>query len=260
MLNIAVRAARRAGTIIIRQLGRAGDMHVETKGRHDYVSEVDRAAEVAIVDTLTTAYPDHQILAEESGVTGDSEYVWIVDPLDGTTNFLHAYPQFAVSIALQVRGRLDQAVVYDPTRDELFTASRGHGAQLNNRRMRVGKCRNLDAAMLATGFPLRNDALIVPHLETLRAFLRRVDGVRRAGAASLDLAYVACGRLDGFWEFGLSAWDIAAGALLIQESGGLVGDPDGGERHLERGDVVAGNPRIFRQILETLARTPGGGS
>ena len=253
MLNIAIRAARRAGTIIARNLHRVGDLHVDVKGQHDYVSEIDRAAEDAIIDTLKTAYPDHQIMAEESGVTGNSEYVWIIDPLDGTTNFLHAFPHYAVSIALQVRARLDQAVIYDPTRDELFTASRGIGAQLNNRRIRVSDCRTLDNAMLATGFPIRNDALLSHHLDTLAAFLRRVDGVRRTGAASLDLAYVACGRLDGFWEFGLKPWDVAAGALLIQEAGGLVGDPQGGETYLDSGDTVAANPRLFRQMLGALA-------
>ncbi|MCZ6666254.1 MAG: inositol monophosphatase family protein [Gammaproteobacteria bacterium] len=253
MLNIAVRAARRAGTIIVQSQRRLDEVKFERKGHHDYVSQVDRDAESAIIDTLSTAFPDHQILAEESGSSGQSDHVWIIDPLDGTLNFLHGYPQFAVSIALTVKGRLDQAVVYDPMRDELFTASRGAGAQLNGRRIRVTKCLQLDNALLATGFAVRRKSEMRACLDSLGHMLGHCADVRRAGAAALDLAYVACARLDGFWEFGLKPWDVAAGSLLIQESGGLVGDTEGGEAHVERGDIVAANPKLFRQILTVLA-------
>lgn len=253
MLNIAVRAARRAGTVINRALNRLGDIHVDTKGHRDYVTEIDREAEAAIIGTLLDAYPNHAIIAEESGERGASEYVWIVDPLDGTTNFVHGYPQFAVSIALTVRGELDQAVIFDPVRDELFTATRGAGAQLNNRRIRVGDCHKLEHALLATGFPVRDRALLDSYLPTLAAFLPEVAGVRRAGAASLDLAFVACGRLDGFWEFGLQAWDIAAGALLVQEAGGIVTEPDGSSDPLGSGNILCASPRIHRRMLSTIA-------
>lgn len=254
MLNIAVRAARRAGTIIARGQNRLPDLKVDRKGHKDYVSQIDRDAEDAIIDTLLTAYPRHAIMAEESGEHGDSEFVWIIDPLDGTLNYLHGYPQYAVSIALAVRGRLDQGVIYDPVRDELFTASRGVGAQLNGHRLRVGRCQHLDNALLATGFPVRRAEQLEDYLPSFAAMLTQCADVRRAGAAALDLAHVACGRLDGFWEYGLHAWDIAAGALLVQEAGGLVGDPRGGETHLACGHVVAANPKLFRQILGVLSR------
>lgn len=253
MLNIAVRAARRAGTVINRALNRLGDIHVDKKGHQDYVTEIDRDAEAAIIRTLLDAYPDHGIIAEESGERGASDYLWIIDPLDGTTNFLHGYPQFAVSIALKVRGRLDQAVIFDPVRDELFTATRGAGAQLNNRRIRVSNCVDLEHALLATGFPVRNPAMIEPCLRGLKALLPIVPGIRRAGAASLDLAFVACGRLDGFWEFGLREWDIAAGALLVQEAGGIVSAPDDSSNPLECGNILCGPPRIQRQMVQILA-------
>ncbi|HCU90244.1 MAG TPA: inositol monophosphatase [Gammaproteobacteria bacterium] len=253
MLNIAVRAARRGGTIINRALNRLGDIRVDTKGHKNYVSEIDQEAETSIIQTLLAAYPEHRIVAEESGARGDSDYEWIIDPLDGTTNFLHGYPQFSVSIALAVRGELDQAVIFDPVRDELFTASRGAGAQLNNRRIRVSECQSLDHALLATGFPIRNPALIDSYLPTLNAFLPHVAGVRRAGAASLDLAFVACGRLDGFWEYGLQPWDIAAGMLLVQEAGGIVTEPNGADEPLKNGSILCASPRIHREMLKTLA-------
>ena len=259
MLNIAIRAARRAGTIIVRGQQRLYEVQITRKGHQDYVTQIDKDAEAAIVDTLYTAYPDHQIIAEESGTLGrDSDYVWIVDPLDGTLNFMHGYQHFAVSIALCVRGRIEQGVVYDPMRDELFTASRGVGAQLNGHRLRVSKVQHLEEALLGTGFPVRRKAHIKPFLASFATVLERCADVRRAGAAALDLAHVACGRLDGFWEFGLQPWDIAAGALLVLEAGGLVGDPDGGEQHMERGDIVAGNAKVFRQLLGALASREGG--
>jgi myo-inositol-1(or 4)-monophosphatase len=254
MLNIATRAARRAGTIISRAQKRLHDIKVDRKGHRDYVTQIDREAEAAIIDTLLTAYPGHAIRAEESGNHGDSDFVWIIDPLDGTLNFIHGHPHFAVSIALQIKGRLDQAVVYDPMRDELFCASRGTGAVLNGQRIRVGNAKLLEDGLLATGFPVRRSAQINDYMSSFSDLLVQSADIRRAGSAALDLAYVACGRLDGYWEFGLHEWDIAAGALLVQESGGLIGDPTGGEKHLTDGNVVAGNPRIFRQMLQVLAQ------
>lgn len=252
MLNIAIRAARRAGDLIVRNLDRAPTLEVTSKAQNDFVTEVDRAAERAIIEVLHRAYPDHAILAEESGAQAGDEYQWIIDPLDGTTNYLHRYPQFAVSIALAHRGRLYQAVVYDPLKQDLFTASRGAGAQLNGRRIRVRNETKLDNALLGTGFPFRHRHLIDPYLAQFKALLERTAGIRRAGAASLDLAYVACGWLDGFWEMGLKSWDMAAGALLIEEAGGLVTDLDGGTGYLASGNVAAGNPRLLKEILRVL--------
>lgn len=254
MLNTAVRAARRAGTLIMRHLDRIERLTVEAKGRSDFVSEVDRLAEAEIIRILRAAYPRHGFLAEETGAQPGDEYVWIIDPLDGTTNFLHRFPQFAVSIALQHRGRLEQAVVLDPYKDEIFTASRGGGAQLNDRRIRVSRTTDLESSLLATGFPFRSHEHLETWLDTLRDMLRQASDVRRAGSASLDLAYVACGRLDAFWEFGLKPWDMAAGALLVQEAGGLVSDFAGGQAFLEGGHILAGNPRLHEMVLATIRR------
>jgi myo-inositol-1(or 4)-monophosphatase len=252
MLNTAIRAARRAGDLMLRHLDDVARISVRTKGRNDFVSEVDHMAERVIVDTLIGAYPDHAILAEEGGASGESDHLWIIDPLDGTTNFLHGFPQFAVSIALRRKGRLHQAVVYDPVKQDLFTASRGQGAHLNNRRIRVSALTRLDGALIGTGFPFREQSRLELYIEQFRAIVSRTAGVRRAGSAALDLAYVACGRLDGFWEMGLHVWDIAAGVLLIEEAGGLVGDLDGAETHMTSGDIVAGNPKIFKAMVQAL--------
>ncbi len=252
MLNIAVRAARRGGDIIVRQLDRVQGLKVDTKSRHDYVSEVDRLVEAAIIDTLQKAYPAHGILAEESGGQGPEDCVWIIDPLDGTTNFLHGFPQFAVSIAFKNRGVLEQAVVYDPLRGELFTATRGAGAMLNDRRIRVSNRNGIEGALIGTGFPFRGLTRLDAYLAALRAVIPLCAGIRRAGAAALDLAYVAAGRLDGFWELGLKEWDMAAGALLIVEAGGLVSDDLGRQAYLESGNIVAGSPRVHRDLLKTL--------
>ena len=252
MLNIAVRAARAAGNIIIRQFDRAQDLPASEKSKNDYVTEVDRQAEAVIIDTLLKAYPKHAILAEESGTRGNSEYVWIIDPLDGTTNFMYGFPHFAVSIALQHKGKLQQAVIYDPLRQELFTTSRGDGAYLNDRRIRVSKRKNLDGALLGTGFPFGESANIDRFLETCRTLMPVTAGIRRAGAATLDLAYVACGRLDGFWEFGLKPWDIAAGALLIEEAGGVVCSIDTDKEYLTSGNIVSGNPYILEFLKEIV--------
>ncbi len=259
MLNIAVKAARRAGSIINRASLNLDVLTVIHKTSNDLVSEVDHAAEQAIIEVLKDAYPEHAILAEESGAQGDSEYLWIIDPLDGTTNFLHGFPQYAVSIALSHKQILTQAVVYDPGRNDLFTASRGHGAYLNDRRLRVSKRIKLADALIGTGFPFRELKHLESYLAMFRDIVKHTAGVRRAGAASLDLAYVAAGRLDGFWEIGLGPWDIAAGNLLIQEAGGLIGDLEGNDGYLESGNVVGGNPKIFAQLIKILAShlTPG---
>jgi myo-inositol-1(or 4)-monophosphatase len=252
VLTIAVRAARSAGNIILRYSERLDTLTVKEKSLHDFVSEVDGLAEQAIIGTLRKAYPGHAILAEESGAHEGSEYQWVIDPLDGTTNFLHGFPQFAVSIGLRYRGVIEHGVVFDPLRNELFTASRGAGASLNDRRIRVSKVRRLDQALLGTGFPFRRREHVDAYLGMLKTLFLASAGVRRAGSAALDLAYVAAGRLDGFWEIGLSAWDMAAGTLLILEAGGMVSDFAGGDQYLHTGNVVAGNPKTFPFLLEAL--------
>ncbi len=252
MLNIAIRAARAAGDLIVREMDRVSDISVDIKGKNDFVTEVDTQAEFTIINTIKNSYPDHAFLCEESGASGDSDFQWIIDPLDGTTNFLHGFPHFAVSIALQHKGRLDQAVIYDPLKQELFTASKGKGAQLNNKKIRVSGHKTLDGALLGTGFPFGDTQKIDEFINSFRSFYPKIAGIRRAGAASLDLAYVASGRLDGFWEFGLKPWDIAAGTLIVQEAGGLISDMRGDNKFLETGDVVTGNPKIFKDILKHL--------
>ena len=256
MLNIGIRAARAAGDLIVRYMDRVEGLPVTSKGRNDFVSQVDREAERLIIDVIHKAYPSHAILAEESGASGDGEFVWIIDPLDGTTNFLHGFPQFAVSIGVRHRGEMAQGVVYDPLRQELFTASRGHGAQLNNRRIRVSRLHSLEGALLGTGFPFRSHKHLDLYLDTFRLFFPDSAGIRRAGAATLDLAYVACGRLDGFWEIGLSPWDIAAGMLLIQEAGGLVSDLNDNGDCMETGNVLAGNPQVHKAMLARISALP----
>jgi len=256
MLGIAVKAARRAGSIINRAARDVDLMTVTRKRHNDFVTEVDKAAEQAIIEVLRRAYPDHAILAEESGAQagaeGESEYTWIIDPLDGTTNFIHGFPQYAVSIGLRHKGVLAQGVIYDPTKNELFTATRGRGAYLNERRIRVSKRTQLNEALIGTGFPFRDFQSLDEYLAMFRALTARTAGLRRAGAAALDIAYVAAGRLDGFWEMGLSPWDMAAGALLVQEAGGLVGNFSGEPGYLESGRIVCGNPKIFVQLLQII--------
>lgn len=253
LLNIAVRAARRAGAVINRATLEGGALEVRSKRANDFVTQVDQAAEQAIMDIVRKAYPEHGFLCEESGASGaDAEVVWIIDPLDGTTNFIHGFPQYCVSIAVRSRGALAHAVVYDPLRNELFSASRGHGAYLNDRRMRVSKTTRLNNALVGTGFPFKELTRLELYTRQLQALMKASSGVRRAGAAALDLAYVACGRLDAFWELGLSPWDMAAGALLIVEAGGLVGDVKGEQTYLESGDISAATPKIYPALLEAL--------
>ncbi len=252
-LNIAVKAARRAGGIINRAARDVDLVKVSAKRDKDFVTEVDQAAEAAIIEVLKEAYPDHAILAEESGASGESEHVWIIDPLDGTTNFIHGLPQYCVSIALQHKGVLQHAVIYDSNRNELFTASRGAGAFLNERRIRVSKRAKMNEALIGTGFPFRYFEHVDAYLGIFRDMMLKTAGVRRPGAAALDLAWVAAGRIDGFWELGLSPWDMAAGALLISEAGGLVGDLSGEPNYLASGNIVGGNPKVFAQLLQIIA-------
>lgn len=257
VINIAVKAARRAGQIINRASNDIDSLKVSSKQPNDFVTEVDRAAEAAIIEVLQEAYPNYGILAEESGSTparngGDTEYQWIIDPLDGTTNFIHGLPQYAISIALARGNILEHAVVYDPNRNELFTASKGSGAFLNERRIRVSRRIRLNEALIGTGFPYREFDKIDLYLSIFKELAEKTAGQRRPGAASLDLAYVACGRYDGFWEFGLAPWDMAAGALLISEAGGLVSDLRGEANYLETGNIIAGTPKIFAPLLKLI--------
>ncbi|MBH3436157.1 inositol-phosphate phosphatase [Pseudomonas citronellolis] len=258
MLNIALRAARSAGELIFRSIERLDTLSVNEKDAKDYVTEVDRAAELSIVTALRKAYPNHGIMGEEGGYLEGSgegaDYLWIIDPLDGTTNFIHGVPHFAVSIACKYKGRLEHAVVLDPVRQEEFTARRGRGAALNGRRLRVSNRKSLEGALLGTGFPFRDSQLdhLDAYLGMFRSLVGQTAGIRRAGAASLDLAYVAAGRFDAFWEFGLSEWDMAAGALLVQEAGGLVSDFTGSHEFLEKGHIVAGNTKCFKALLTSI--------
>ncbi len=254
MVNIAVRAARQAGSVIVRHLNQLESLEVVEKGRNEFVSQVDRLAEEAIIEVIREYHPDHSILAEESGESGEHEYQWIIDPLDGTTNYLHGFPVFCVSIAVAHEGQLEHGVVYDPLRQEVFTASRGQGAQLDGRRIRVSKRARMRHSLIATGFPYRmNKQFIDDYLAMLRAVIEESAGVRRPGSAALDLCYVAAGRVDGFWEIGLNVWDVAAGALMIREAGGRISDYRGTDKYLENGDVVAGNPKIYAALSKLLA-------
>lgn len=259
MLTMALRAANLAGDIIAKAAERLDLVDVEAKGLNDYVTQVDKAAERAIVEFVKKTYPGHGIHGEETGLQAGrgegADYLWIIDPLDGTTNFIHGFPQYAISIAVQFRGVTEHAVVLDPLKREAFTASRGRGAAMNGRRLRVAERRGLEGALIGTGFPFRPDQMhaMDNYLGMFKAVATQTAGLRRAGAASLDLAYVAAGRLDGFFEFGLSPWDIAAGELIIREAGGLVADFAGGHNYLKSGNIVAGNARVFKALLTTLS-------
>ena len=251
-LNIAIRAARAAGRVLLRYFDRVDQIQVQTKSRNDFVSEVDRSAEAVIIQELRSKFPGHAILAEESGSQGKGDYQWIIDPLDGTTNYLHGFPQFSVSIALRHRGQMECGVVYDPLREEMFTAARGEGAQLNERRLRVASRTSLDGALIGTGFPFRDQRQIDAYLSMFKAMTLATAGLRRPGSAALDMAYVAAGRTDGFWELGLSPWDFAAGALLVTEAGGTVTDLTGGSRHFDTGNLLAGNLKVHREMVDLL--------
>ena len=257
MLNVAVKAARAAGNIINRAALDVEAVRINQKQINDFVTEVDQAAEKIIIETLTTAYPGHGILAEESGSefgAKDSEFVWIIDPLDGTTNFIHGFPFYCVSIALSVNGKIEQAVVYDPTRNDLFTATKGRGAYMNERRIRVSKRVRLNECLISTGFPFRPGDNFKNYLGMMSDLMPKLAGIRRPGAAALDLAYVAAGFTDGFFETGLHPWDMAAGSLLITEAGGLVGNFTGEADFLEQKECMAANPRVYGQLVTVLGK------
>jgi myo-inositol-1(or 4)-monophosphatase len=253
MLNIAIKAARQAGHIISRASRELDLITVSKKQHNDFVTEVDKASEAAIIDVLHTAYPEHAILAEESGASAQqSEYCWIIDPLDGTTNFIHGFPYYCVSIGLAHKGIVTQAVFFDTSHNDLYTATRGSGAFLNNRRLRVGSRDRLSDSLIGTGFPFRNSDDIDQYYALFTGMTKACTGLRRMGAAALDLAYVAAGRLDGFFEQGLSAWDVAAGSLLVSEAGGLVGNYSGESNFLHTGEILAGSPKVFAQMVPLL--------
>lgn len=256
MLNIATQAARSASKIMLRFLDQLDQLKVEEKQHNDLVTEVDKLCEQEIIGHIRQAYPNHSILGEESGKTDNgSEYCWIIDPLDGTANFIHGFPQFAISIAVKKGAHLEIGLVYDPLRQELFTATRGQGAQLNSRRIRVSSVRNLENALIGTGFPFRSPQHFKPYLKIFENVFPKINGIRRAGAAALDLAYVAAGRLDGFWEAQLKPWDMASGILLIKEAGGMLGDFSCEENYLDTGNIIAGNPRIFKSLSQLIVKT-----
>ncbi len=252
MLNIAIRAARNAGDLIQRSSENVSQLTISKKSKNDFVSEVDYMAEQEIIQVIKYAYPDHSILAEESGEHKGNEYTWVIDPLDGTANFLHGYPQYAVSIALKHKGKTEVGVVYDPLRDELFTAEKGGGAALNNRRIRVSRQTDLSTALLGTGFPFKYPQHLDAYMSMFKALTPTTAGIRRAGSAALDLAYLATGRLDGFWELGLKEWDFAAGILLVQEAGGVVTDFSFNDNFVQSGNIITGNPKMHQAIYQAI--------
>lgn len=261
MITVALGAARKAALVLEKLTQHNGPQQIESKGRNDYVTEVDKAVEKEIIYHLRKAYPTHCIRAEEGGeIEGeDKDSEWIIDPIDGTTNFINGLPHFAISIAYAYKGQLQHAVILDPSKQEEFTASRGKGATLNNRRIRVTDRRGLDGALIATGIPFNGYSFenIDAYLAALKSIAGQTAGIRRMGAASLDLAYVAAGRYDGFWEMNLKPWDIAAGMLLIKEAGGLISDFRGGNSMLESGNIVCGSPRVFKPLLQTIGKNMG---
>lgn len=260
LLNIGIQAARQASKVILRALDRLDAVEVQRKARNDFVTEIDKRSEQEIIQVIRKAYPDHAILGEESGYSEgiDNEVCWIIDPLDGTTNFIHGFPHFSISIAVKHRNQLEAGVIYDPIRNELFTAARGKGATLNDRRIRVSARKKFVEALIGTGFPHREIEHFRSFLKILENIFPQCAGVRRAGSAALDLAYVAAGRLDGFWEAHLKEWDMAAGALMVQEAGGIVSDYAGEKQYLSSGCIIAGNPKIHLEMLEVIKNTPLG--
>ena len=253
LVNIGVRAARAAGKIIAQAYERADELEISLKDRNNFVTQIDQQSEQEIIRTIKQAYPDHAILGEETGSQAGSspdEITWVIDPLDGTTNFIHKYPVFAVSIGIMQKGRVEHAIIYDPTRDELFTASRGRGAHVNAKRLRVGGQQSLEGALISFSVSARSHTMVLDFAKILTTHEHAVSGSRHSGSAAIDLSYVAAGRLDGCLQYDLQPWDIAAGMLLITEAGGLTSDFEGGNQMMERGEVVAGNPKIFKSMLQ----------
>ncbi|MDP6436582.1 MAG: inositol monophosphatase family protein [Gammaproteobacteria bacterium] len=253
LLNTAIQAARRAGDNSMRYIKRLDELDVRSKSRNEFVTQVDLAAEQIIIESVQERYPEHGILGEETGKHGGDEVVWIIDPLDGTTNYIHGFPVFAVSIGVQVKGRMEVAVVYDPNRQELFTAIQGGGAQLDGRKIRVNHNRALEGSLIGTGFPYRdNDRWMEQYLNQFRAVMQVAGDIRRPGSAALDLCYLAAGRIDGFWEFGLQIWDIAAGSLILREAGGIISSMTDDGDYLETGNVIAGAPKVHAELEKLL--------
>lgn len=253
ILNIAVQAAYNAGNIIQQESRNLERIKVERKGNNDFVSEVDKKAEQIIINTILKAFPSHNILSEEQGeLSNKSDVTWIIDPIDGTTNYIHGHPQYSISIAIKHDDKITHGIVFDPNRNDIYTAELGKGAQLNNGRLRVSKTSSLADSLLATGFPTYNMDLLDRYLSIFKVMLESTSGQRRAGSAALDLAYVAAGMVDGFWEFALKPWDIAAGYLLVKEAGGLVCDFDGGQEFIDSGNIIAANPKLISQILKII--------
>lgn len=253
ILNIAVQAAYNAGNIIQQESRNLNRIKVDRKGHNDYVSEVDKKAEQIIINTILKAFPNHNILAEEQGsINNKSDVTWIIDPIDGTTNYIHGHPQYAISIGVKHEDKITHAAIFDPNRNDIYTAELGKGAQLNNSRIRVSNMANLADSLLATGFPTYDMSLLDRYLSIFKQMLLATAGQRRAGSAALDLAYVAAGMVDGFWEFNLKPWDIAGGYLLVKEAGGLVCDFDGGQNMFESGNIIAANPKLISQILKII--------
>lgn len=255
ILNIANTAALKAAKVIIQSLNRLEVVQATSKGLNDFVTEIDKAAEQQIIAVIRKAHPNHQIIAEESGLhQGLDECVWYIDPLDGTHNFMRGLPHFCISIAFQYQGKLQHGLIFDPLRQELFTASRGAGAKLNERRIRVSNTVKLENALVSTGFPVRSPAVLDKFLPTFSHLMPQLSNIRCLGSAALDLAYVAANRIDAFLEADLHAWDLAAGALIVKEAGGLVGDWQGGENYLEKGSIIAGTPKIFSALMQTIGK------
>ena len=255
-VNTGIKAARKAGRIILSSLDKIEQISITEKGLNDYATQVDEACEEEIKYIISKAYPDHAILGEETGLSKKekAEFTWVIDPIDGTTNFIHGFPQFCISIGVMQNGKVEHGIIYDPLKDELFTASLGRGAQMNDKRIRVSKTIHLNRALLGTGFPTREMSVVDNYLNLLRELFPKCAGIRRAGAAALDLAYVACGRFDGFWEYGLKLWDVSAGSLLIKEAGGFVSGFEGPDSFFQTGNIIAGNPKIHAQMEEIIKK------
>ncbi len=256
LVNIGVKAARKAGHIILQSFDRLDLLVIHEKGPNDFVTEVDKASEEEIKYIIHKAYPDHAILGEETGLTKplDTDITWIIDPLDGTTNFIHGFPQFCISIGIMEKGRMEHAIIYDPLKDELFTATRGEGARLNDRKIRVSTAHLLEKSLIGTGFPTRDSEVLHEYLNVLKEIWPQASSIRRAGSAALDLAYIASGRLDGFWEYGLKVWDVAAGSLLVTEAGGYVSGLEDPDSYLRSGNIIAGTPKIHAKLEAIVKR------